>query len=74
MSDICGSFFSFFTRCFASESKKENQVKYKKILSKKTVKSIKSNDSIVSSSNEENEKNNLKIEDSESKTKISLVE
>ena len=71
MKDICEFIYSFFLKCFRSENKKENQVEYKKMLPKIRVKSKKSKDSFVLSSNEEN---TLQFKDSDSNTKLSIVE
>ena len=71
MKDICEFIYSFFLKCFRIENKKENQVEYKKMLPKIRVKSKKSKDSFVSSSNEEN---TLQFKDSDSNTKLSIVE
>jgi len=71
MKDICEFIYSFFLKCFRSENKKENQVEYKKMLPKIRVKSKKSKDSFVSSSNEEN---TLQFKYSDSNTKLSIVE
>ena len=71
MKDICEFIYSFFLKCFRSENKKENQVEYKKMLPKIRVKSKKSKDSFATSSNEEN---TLQFKDSDSNTKLSIVE
>ena len=71
MGDICESIYYYFLKCFRSENKKDNQVEYTKMLPKIRVNSRKSKSSFGSSLNEEN---TLKFKDSDSNTKLSIVE